>query len=52
MARCLEGSMAEPNCPHEEAGIRLNELSEVEICMCCGIEIEGLDANEAGGEES
>ena len=24
--------MSEPSCRHEEAGVRLNELSEVEIC--------------------
>ena len=42
--------MSEPSCRHEEAGVRLNELSEVEICWTCGIEIESLDVDEAGGE--
>jgi hypothetical protein len=42
--------MAEPACPHTEAGLRLNELSEVEICASCGIEIEDLYPDEPGGE--
>jgi hypothetical protein len=36
----------EPDCPHTEAGVRLNELSEVEICAACGVEIDSLDAGE------
>jgi hypothetical protein len=38
--------MAEPECPHVEAGVRLNELSEVETCASCGVEIDTLNAGE------
>jgi hypothetical protein len=42
--------MTESDCPHIEAGVRLNELSEVEICASCGIEIEDLYADEPGDD--
>jgi hypothetical protein len=41
--------MPDSRCLHVQAGVRLNDLLETEICAVCGVEIEGLDADEAGG---
>lgn len=37
----------EVSCPHDEAGLRLNEMREIEVCAECGIEIEGVTESNA-----
>ena len=43
--RLSDGASAEASvmsCPHDEAGLRSNDMREVEVCAECGLEIEGL----------
>jgi hypothetical protein len=38
-------------CEHENAGVRVIELTEIEVCADCGIEIEGAADDDHSEED-